>query len=136
MLWWLDDATLRTDIGNDAVGDASISIIVNSLCLLGAALMALETVLLLRWHALRTEKAPSSSLIRPPGWYVDPWGQVTSRWWDGAHWTGRLKADPWFTGPDPPAVSDDGVANLVDRPRPLAGSRGVRRAGQVAGGAP
>jgi hypothetical protein len=35
---------------------------------------------------------------------------------------------------DPPAVSDDGVAYLVDRLRPLAGSRGVRRAGQVAGG--
>ena len=86
MLWWLDDAVFRTDIGNDAVGDASISIMLISLCLLGAALMALETVLLLRWHAQSTETALSSSLIRPPGWYVDPWGQVTSRWWDGAHW--------------------------------------------------
>jgi len=43
MLWWLDDAALRTDIGTDAVGDASISIIVFSLCLLGAALMAGRT---------------------------------------------------------------------------------------------
>ena len=92
MLWWLDDAALRTDIGNDAVGDASISIIVIGLCLLGATLMALGTVLLIRWHEPRTQTAPSSGVIRPPGWYVDPWGQVTSRWWDGAHWTARLKA--------------------------------------------
>jgi hypothetical protein len=48
MLWWWGDAAVGTDIGTDAVGGASISIPVIGLCLLGAALMALETVLLLR----------------------------------------------------------------------------------------
>ena len=26
--------------------------------------------------------------LPPPGWYRDPWGQVSWRWWDGRAWTG------------------------------------------------
>jgi hypothetical protein len=26
----------------------------------------------------------------PPGWYPDPWGQSSGRWWDGFNWTGHL----------------------------------------------
>jgi Protein of unknown function (DUF2510) len=92
MLWWWGDAAVGTDVGTDAVGMTPVSMFVISLCLLGATLMGLDTVLLLRWHARRAGTALSSSPVRPPGWYVDPWGQVTSRWWDGARWTGRLKA--------------------------------------------
>lgn len=47
MLWWWGGAAVGTDIGTDAVGGAPISIPVIALCLLGAALMALETVHLL-----------------------------------------------------------------------------------------
>ena len=91
MLWWLG-AAARTDNGTDALWGAPISMLLISLCLLGAALMGLETVLLLRWNAQSTGIAGRPAPVRPPGWYVDPWGQVASRWWDGAHWTGRLKA--------------------------------------------
>jgi hypothetical protein len=28
----------------------------------------------------------------PPGWYDDPWGSPTKRWWDGQAWTGHLQA--------------------------------------------
>jgi hypothetical protein len=58
---------------------AAISMFVTSLGLLGAALIGLEMVLLLRWHAPTPEAALSSSLVCPPGWYEDPWRQVTFR---------------------------------------------------------
>ena len=89
--WWLGDAALKANDGTDAAGMA-ISMSVVSLGLLGAALIGLETVLLLRWHARTPEAALSSSHVCPPGWYQDPWGKGTSRWWDGNHWTGRLSA--------------------------------------------
>jgi uncharacterized protein YxjI len=28
----------------------------------------------------------------PAGWYADPWGQASHRWWDGAAWTAQLGA--------------------------------------------
>ena len=64
------------------------SMIVASIAFLGAALIGIETLFLARWQ---THSTPSPSSACPPGWYLDPWGQGTSRWWDGSHWTGGLK---------------------------------------------
>jgi hypothetical protein len=61
-----------------------------SVASLGMALIGSEMLLLTRWHE-RSSVAVSIGYQRPPGWLADPWGQATSRWWDGFNWTGRLK---------------------------------------------
>ena len=39
----------------------------------------------------------------PPGWYSDPWGRFTQRWWDGQAWTSRVEHDG-TPGEDPPGA--------------------------------
>ena len=91
MFGWLGDLSLQTPKdGSDPAGLAAISMIAISVGSLGAALIGIETLLLLRWQA-QGLVALSSNLICPPGWYADPWGQGMSRWWNGSHWTGRLR---------------------------------------------
>ena len=91
MFGWLGDLALQTPKdGGDPAGLAAISMFVLSAGSLGAALIGIETLLLLRCQA-QGLVALSSNLVCPPGWYADPWGQGTSRWWNGSHWTGRLR---------------------------------------------
>jgi membrane protease YdiL (CAAX protease family) len=41
----------------------------------------------------------------PPGWYRDPWGQATWRWWSGVEWTPHTDGAPPIGGsPSGPAV--------------------------------
>ena len=88
--WWGDVALQTPDDAGDPVGLAAISMFVISIGSLGAALIGIETLFLMRGQA-ENRLALSSNLRCPPGWYVDPWGQGTSRWWDGSHWSGRLR---------------------------------------------
>jgi hypothetical protein len=88
--WWGEVALQTPDDGGDPVGLAAISMFVISIGSLGAALIGIETLFLMRGQA-ESRLALSSTLGCPPGWYVDPWGQGTSRWWDGSHWSGRLR---------------------------------------------
>jgi hypothetical protein len=52
-----------------------------------------------------TKGAPVSDStpgLPPAGWYPDPAGGPTRRWWDGAHWTERIEAP---TGTIDPALA-------------------------------
>ena len=88
---WLADLALRgPDGGAHAAGTRANSMISLSVAFLGAALIGVVTLLLARWPRHST-MAPALGPACPPGWYIDPWGQRTSRWWNGSHWTGSLK---------------------------------------------
>ncbi|MEP7018819.1 MAG: DUF2510 domain-containing protein [Actinomycetota bacterium] len=86
---WLGSLALRApDTGAGTAGATATPMIAASIAFLGAALIGIETLFLARWQ---THITPSPSPACPPGWYLDPWDQGASRWWDGSHWTGGLK---------------------------------------------
>jgi|GEM_PF-1405270 len=91
MFGWMGELAVQTpEDGSDPVGLAAVSMFVITVGSLGAALVGIETLFLLRGQA-GSRLARSANLACPPGWYVDPWGQRTSRWWNGSYWTGRLR---------------------------------------------
>jgi len=91
LFWCLGDLALKTpDDASDAAGLAAVSMFVISVGFLGTALIGVEAMFLQR-RRVDSALALSGSLVFPPGWYVDPWGQGTSRWWNGSHWTGGLR---------------------------------------------
>ena len=90
---WLANLAVHAphDGTHAAGGVEAISMFMLSIAFLGAALIGVETLLLARWQTHSTV-ALSPSPTCPPGWYIDPWSQGTTRWWDGSHWTGRHMA--------------------------------------------
>lgn len=52
----------------------------------------------------------------PAGWYPDPWGSASQRWWDGSAWSDDVTAPPALDSPYPSrralrhsAISEDGT---------------------------
>lgn len=45
--------------------------------------------------------APPAPVL-PPGWYADPSGRFTWRWWDGATWTAQVSRDGLVAHDPPP----------------------------------
>ena len=107
LFWWLGELALKApDRGTDAAAVAAISMFVISVGSLGAALIGVETLFMLRWQA-HSHVALADSLVCPPGWYVDPWGQATSRWWNGVNWTGRVNQHATAVDRSPRCPYDD-----------------------------
>jgi hypothetical protein len=50
----------------------------------------------------------------PPGWFPDPWGQASSRWWDGRQWTSQVQAPPAPQRPAPPPPAHLDPATLAE----------------------
>lgn len=74
--------------GEVAAAAAMLSLTIG-VAFLGAALIGVETLFLLRWWTSPFQ-APTACPPVLPGWYLDPWSQAPSRWWNGFNWTGHL----------------------------------------------
>ena len=78
-------------------------------CLTGADHPCLTT-----WgHQITIEQSTT-----PAGWYTDPAGSGSKRWWDGVQWTSHLQAP---TPPPPPAISYQAAPGYPTAPGAAAG---------------
>jgi hypothetical protein len=66
---------------------------------------------------MRRSRANRAHRPPPSGWYADPWGGPTQRWWNGATWTGHVR-------PDPAAVAWYGAPGQLPHPVPQAPGAG------------
>lgn len=78
-------------------------------------------------------------LLQPsPGWYPDPAGEATYRWWDGSAWTegthaGEQDARPGlipeqlFRDPEPLAPAAAPAVNILSAPVPVTAEPAPRR---------
>ncbi len=64
---------------------------------------------------------PPPPSLPPAGWYPDPAGQSTQRWWDGTRWTGRTGAPPPPAGAYQQLATASGNAELAGWWRRFAG---------------
>jgi len=67
--------------------------------------------LMRRGRANRANRPPAS------GWYPDPFGAPHERWWNGANWTGHIRAVPW-PGPSASAPPLGPTGPWVPPPQP------------------
>jgi len=89
--WWFGDLQLHSyDDEADADAMAALWMFMISVGCLGSSLLMVEILFLIRCHERRAVARPVG-FEGPPGWFVDPWTQAASRWWNGYNWTGHLR---------------------------------------------